>query len=186
MLRCDAPPAPARCPQKPAIPRIAHLARRLLKHSPTNPNEDTDMKLNGSMLVAVAMMMGAVAVTGCSKPSGDSAASADAVAPEESVADAPVKDTATDALTPGVEQDARGFHYYAPHGPPAARFEERGRAPSERHFWAPGYYRWNGREHIWNGGRWEMRREGYDYYSPRWENVHTRWAYRPGYWARHR
>ena len=141
------------------------------------------MKLNGSMLVAVTMMVGALAATGCSKPSAD--ASADAVAPEESVADAPVKDEAANALTPGVEQDARGFHYFAPHGPPAARFEERGRAPSERHFWAPGYYRWNGHEHTWYGGRWEQRREGYDYMSPRWENVHSRWAYRPGYWHRH-
>lgn len=142
------------------------------------------MKLNGSMLVAVAMMVGAMAVTGCSKPGGGAAA--DAIAPEESIADAPVKDEATDSFTPGVEQDSVGFRFYAPHGPPAARFEERGRAPSEHHFWAPGYYRWNGHEHIWYGGRWEPRREGYTYYSPRWENVHNRWGYRPGYWARHR
>ena len=139
------------------------------------------MKLNGSMLVAVAMMVGSMAATGCSKPSQQSGA--EAIAPEQTVADAPVKQ-APSAASPGVEQDERRIHYYAPHAPPVVRFEERGRAPSERHFWVPGYYRWSGSEHVWYGGRWEQRRDGYDYVNPHWENVGGQWEFIPGFWMR--
>ena len=141
------------------------------------------MKLNGRMMMVAVMVVGAVAATGCNKPSEPTS---DAVAPEETVATAPTADdTASPAsASPGVEQDSFRFRYYAPRQPPAVRFEERGRAPSERHFWAPGYYRWNGREHVWYNGRWEQRREGYAYFSPRWERRATRWEYIPGRWVR--
>jgi hypothetical protein len=81
------------------------------------------------------------------------------VAPEETAATAPVDNDSAASTTSGVEKDARFFHYYAPHAPPAARFEIAGRAPSARHFWAPGYYRYNGREHVWVGD--QRRREGF-------------------------
>jgi hypothetical protein len=136
------------------------------------------MKLNGRMMMVAVMMLGSMAAVGCNKPSESSS---EAVAPEETVASAPV---ASESASPGFEQDYRGFHYYSPRQPPARRFEERGRAPSERHFWAPGYYRWNGREHVWYNGRWEQRREGYEYASPRWERRSTRWEYIPGRWVR--
>jgi hypothetical protein len=122
-----------------------------------------------------------VAVTGCSKPSEQSS---EPVAPEQTVADSPVEEDTSNAATPGVEKDERRYHYYAPYGPPAHRYEDRGRAPSERHFWAPGYYRWNGREHVWYNGRWEHRREGYEYRGPRWVNTRGRWEYNPGLWVR--
>jgi hypothetical protein len=138
------------------------------------------MKLDARTLMVSMMMVGSLAAVGCSKASSD--ASGDAVAPEETVAEAPV--ASSDSASPGVEQDSRGFHYYAPRRPPAARFEERGRAPSERHFWAPGYHRWNGREHVWYNGRWEQRREGYEYVSPRWQESRGRWEYLPGRWVR--
>lgn len=140
------------------------------------------MKLNGKILVVAAMMLGSVAaVTGCNAPADDS----NAIAPEETAATAPVDDQAT----PGFEQDAMRFrygarHYYAPHAPPAARHEARGRAPSARHFWAPGYYRWNGRQHTWVAGRWEVRRHGYQYVAPHWERHYGRWEYIPGRWIR--
>src|SRR4051812_13112644 len=148
------------------------------------------MKLNGSMLVTVAMMVGSMALaTGCNRSSD-----AQPVAPEETVQNAPVEsDTATTATTDsnttnalrfGFERDSARFHYYAPHAPPAARYEVRGVAPSARHFWAPGYYRWNGREHIWYGGRYEVRRNGYEYIGPRWIVVNGRHAYVAGHWAR--
>lgn len=143
------------------------------------------MKRNGKILVAAAMMLGSVAaMTGCNAPVD---AGSNAVAPEETAATAPVDDE--DKAAPGVEQNAMRFgyygrHYYAPHAPPAARREYYGRAPSARHFWAPGYYRWNGREHVWVGGRWELRRTGYDYMAPRWERRYGRWEYIPGHWVR--
>ena len=149
------------------------------------------MKINA--IVLVAGMVGSLALGGC-KSSHDTAKPVDsqasapvtveasnAVAPEENVAAAPVEE-ATKA--PGIEKDERRFHYYAPHAPPAMRHETWGRAPSDRHFWAPGYYRWSGREHVWYDGRWELRRPGYEYVSPRWVNVYGRWEYMPGYWAR--
>ena len=141
------------------------------------------MKLNGRMLMVAVMVVGSVAATGCNRPSESST---DAVAPEETVATAPTADDSASpaSASPGVEQDSFRFHYYAPRQPPAARFENRGRAPSERHFWAPGYHRWNGREHVWYNGRWEQRREGYTYFSPRWERRATRWEYIPGRWVR--
>jgi hypothetical protein len=134
------------------------------------------MKLNGKVLVAVAMVVGAMATTGCK--SGEQAS--EAVAPEENVATAPV-----DTAAPGVEQDSLRLSFYAPIAPPAIRVEERGRAPSERHFWVPGYHRWNGREHVWYNGRWEQRREGYEYVGPRWQPHRTHhWQYMPGHWVR--
>ena len=147
------------------------------------------MKLNGSMLVAVVTMVGSMALaTGCNQ-----ASDAQPVAPEESVQGAPVEnetagtastESDTNALRFGFTHYAGRSHYYAPHAPPAARFEVRGVAPSARHFWAPGYYRWNGRQHVWYGGRWEVRRNGYEYVSPRWIVVNGRYEYIPGHWAR--
>ena len=143
------------------------------------------MKLNAMLVVGV---LGSLALMGCKSnhetpgPADKQAAeSSTAVAPEESVATAPVEEANKAA---GVEKDERRFHYYAPHAPPAMRHETWGRAPSDRHFWAPGYYRWSGREHVWYDGRWELRRPGYEYVSPRWVNAYGRWEYMPGYWAR--
>jgi hypothetical protein len=114
------------------------------------------MKINGKLMMAVVMVVGSLAATGCSTAS---AADTGPVAPEETAATAPVDNDSAASTTSGVEKDARFFHYYAPHAPPAARFEIAGRAPSARHFWAPGYYRYNGREHVWVGD--QRRREGF-------------------------
>jgi len=143
---------------------------------------ETIMKLNGTTMMAMVMMLGTLAATGCNTAS---AADTGPVAPEETAAMAPVDDSsAATSASSGVEQDARGFHYFAPHGPPAARVEFRGVAPSARHFWAPGYYRYNGREHVWTGGRWELRRDGFEFIAPHWVNRFGRFEYLPGRWVR--
>jgi hypothetical protein len=139
------------------------------------------MKRNGTRMMAVMMMVGSLAAAGCSTAS---ASDSGPVAPEETAATAPVENGSATSATNGVEKDARFFHYYAPYAPPAARFELRGVAPSARHFWAPGYYRWNGREHTWIGGRWELRRDGFDFIAPRWVNRFGRIEYLPGRWVR--
>jgi hypothetical protein len=144
------------------------------------------MKLNGKMLVVVGMMVGAIGATGCNKMS---AQDDNAVAPEENPATAPAVEDKT-AATPGVEQDAYWFNfytgrrYYAPHAPPAMRVEVQGRAPSERHFWRGGYYRWSGREYVWTGGRWDVRRDGHEWRNPHWVNRSNRYEYVPGHWVR--
>ena len=139
------------------------------------------MKLNGKMVMAVVMMVGSLAATGCNTAS---ASDAGPVAPEETAATAPVDNGSATSTTPGVEKDERFFHFYAPFAPPAARVEFRGVAPSERHFWAPGYYRYNGREHVWVGGRWDLRRDGFDFRAPHWVNRAGRFEYLPGRWVR--
>jgi hypothetical protein len=141
------------------------------------------MKLNKSMLVVVAMMVGAFGATGCNRASD---VSGEAVAPEENAAEAPVEDEkANDNALPGAEtRHSVTIRYYAPYAPPAVRYERPGRAPSSRHFWTPGYYRWNGRQHVWYNGRWEGRRHGHEYIGPRWVNVRGRWEYIPGHWVR--
>jgi hypothetical protein len=138
------------------------------------------MTLNGKAMVAVAMMVASVAAIGCNTADAQTGP----VAPEESPATAPVENGGAAKANPGVEKDALFFRYYAPFAPPAARCEVRGGAPSPRPLWAPGYYRWTGREHVWVGGRWELRRDGYEFISPRWVNRFGRWEYLPGRWVR--
>jgi hypothetical protein len=164
----------------------------LLYLSP-NPDEDDDMKAMSNVLVVVAMMLGATAAIGCNNASDQGSS---ALAPVETPAAAPVvdegaKDDTASAASPGFEQNSVRFainvggpRYYAPHAPPAARFEHRGVAPSARHFWAPGYYRWSGREHVWVGGRWELHRPHHVYIAPRWIAAGPRYQYVPGHWVR--
>jgi hypothetical protein len=142
------------------------------------------MKLNGSLLVVAGLMLGSLGAVGCksadkSADPGSSAEAATAVAPEETPDTAPTDNVAAG----GVEKDERAFHYYAPHAPPALRVENRGVGPAG-HFWSPGYYRWNGREHVWNNGAWYPERAGYIYNAPRWAPAGNRWEYFRGRWAR--
>jgi hypothetical protein len=140
------------------------------------------MNLNGKTMVAVAMMVSSMAAIGCNNASAQPAQDDNGVAPQETAATAPVVDG--NAANASVEKDARFFRYYAPVAPPVARVEFRGVAPSARHFWAPGYYRWTGREHVWVGGRWEMRRPGLEYLAPHWVPRFGRYQYMPGRWVR--
>jgi WXXGXW repeat (2 copies) len=67
--------------------------------------------------------------------------------------------------------------------PPASRVEV---VPAARpgYVWAPGYYAWNGRAHVWHGGSWMRERRGYHWVAPAWSPNGARWHYREGYWAR--
>lgn len=170
------------------------------------------MKTISKALAVVVMVLGATAAVGCNRASDeDSGAVAPVESPstapvvEESAAEAAKDDTATKASNekPGFEQNAVRFgagarvgaprpygphhvsRYYAPHAPPAARFEVRGASPSARHFWAPGYWRWSGRQYTWIGGRWDLHRANYAYVAPTWHRHHAaRYEYVPGHWVR--
>jgi hypothetical protein len=137
------------------------------------------MKINGKMMMAVVMVVGSLAATGCSTAMAQDTG---AVAPEETAATAPVENAAE--TTNAVEKDSLRVRFFTRVAPPAARFEVRGVAPSARHFWAPGYYRWNGREHVWVGGRWELRRDGFEFVGPHWVRSAGRFEYIPGRWIR--
>jgi hypothetical protein len=150
------------------------------------------MKLNARMLV-VAMMVGALGAMGCKsedkvKDTGNNAPAQDdakVATPEDNPDSAPATEGATvNGAAPGVERDARFYTTWVHRAPPALRIEERGVAPSAGHWWRPGYYGWNGHDHVWYGGRWYAPRAGYEYYHPRWHHVGGRWGYYPGHWHR--
>jgi len=153
------------------------------------------MKLKG--LLAAAMMVAAVSSMGCKSKQADTTDDS-AVAPEENPDTAPVvtaqatPEPAAKAdkagADPGVSHDAYlGFGlrtYTAPIAPPAARVEVIPASPGPRYIWAPGYWRWAGHQHVWVGGRYMLRREGYRWVNPYWRSYGGRWHYYRGYWRR--
>jgi hypothetical protein len=50
--------------------------------------------------------------------------------------------------------------------------------------WAPGYWNWNGHQHVWVGGRWIGERAGYHWAPDRWEQHNGRWRLAKGHWER--
>lgn len=51
--------------------------------------------------------------------------------------------------------------------PPTPRFET---VPTARqgYAWAPGYWNWDGRRHVWMAGHWEAARDGHQYRPNEW------------------
>lgn len=68
-------------------------------------------------------------------------------------------------------------------GPPPPRVEV---VPPPRvgYTWAPGYWNYEGRRHVWHGGTWVRARPGYVYNAPTWVERNGRWELRRGAWAR--
>lgn len=68
-------------------------------------------------------------------------------------------------------------------GPPAARVEVRTAAPSHRHVWVGGYWRWNGKAHAWVAGGWNLPpRHGAAWVDGHWRKVRGGWDWVPGHW----
>lgn len=68
-------------------------------------------------------------------------------------------------------------------GPPAARIEVRGRAPSPRHAWVGGYWRWNGSAHVWVAGSWQLPpRRGGVWVDGHWRKARGEWVWVAGHW----
>jgi hypothetical protein len=67
--------------------------------------------------------------------------------------------------------------------PPAPRVVE---VPPPRagYVWAPGYYRWDGRQHVWVDGRWMAERRGFHWVPEHWDERRGRYHFEPGHWAR--
>jgi len=68
--------------------------------------------------------------------------------------------------------------------PPAPRVEV---VPPPRvgYVWAPGYWRWNGRRHVWVSGVWVSARPGWRYEPDAWvQGPNGRWHLRRGHWVR--
>jgi hypothetical protein len=147
------------------------------------------MKLNVSMLVVAAMMVGSVGAMGCKSEEKITDTGNDipvtestTATPEDNPEAAPVSADGKEA-TPAFEQDWHNYHYWAYHAPPAARYEV---VPVARpgYFWRGGYYGWGGRDYTWYPGSYYAERPGYRYYNPSWYRFGNRWGYRHGYWRR--
>lgn len=75
---------------------------------------------------------------------------------------------------------------YVPVAPPPPRAEVIPVLPAERmaiEHWQPGYWRWNGREHIWVAGHYVARpRPRAEWIPGRWEQRPRGWVYVEGHW----
>jgi hypothetical protein len=67
--------------------------------------------------------------------------------------------------------------------PPPPRYEVVP-APRRGYEWAPGYWNWDGRRHVWVAGHWERARPGYSYQRPEWRHDHDGWRLNRGGWQR--
>lgn len=68
-------------------------------------------------------------------------------------------------------------------GPPAVRVEARGHAPSPRHVWVGGYWKWNGSAHVWVAGSWNVPpRHGAVWVDGHWRKAYGGWEWIPGHW----
>jgi hypothetical protein len=133
-----------------------------------------------STLVAMVMVGAAAALAGCSEaPTATSDSTID-------------EGAAPQAETSNWYFWRAGFHTpvvartygYARFAPPAARVEVAGRAPSANHFWIAGYHRWTGSRYEWVGGKWDVRRPGFNYVPGRWINVGGTYRWQPAAWRR--
>jgi hypothetical protein len=72
---------------------------------------------------------------------------------------------------------------YVQTAPPPPRVE---RVPAARrgYVWAPGYWNWNGRRHVWVKGNWVRERRGYAYRPHEWVERDGRWILQRGGWDR--
>ena len=149
-------------------------------------------KLNASVMVTVAMMLGALGAVGCNNAKDDGAQqeSAPVAQPVANQGQAQAPATNDEAKTipastsPGTEQNSLRFRVDVPFAPPAVRFENPGRPPSARHFWVNGYHRYEHGRYTWVGGHWDVRRNGHLFVQPHYNRVGSRVHFVPGHWAR--
>ncbi|MBX3503211.1 MAG: YXWGXW repeat-containing protein [Alphaproteobacteria bacterium] len=71
--------------------------------------------------------------------------------------------------------------------PPSPRYEAPP-PPRGGYTWAPGYWGWDGRRHVWHRGRWMQARRGYHWVPAQWVDIdpgpRRRWRFVPGHWER--
>jgi hypothetical protein len=54
------------------------------------------------------------------------------------------------------------------------------------HFWAPGYWVWQGTRHSWVSGNWQPERPGYTHVASHWQRRGDRWHFEPARYEEHR
>ncbi len=48
---------------------------------------------------------------------------------------------------------------------------------------SPGYWMWNGKNHVWQHSRWVEKREGYVWVPDQWQQRGNKWHLAPGHWV---
>ena len=165
------------------------------------------MNIKG-LVVAAAMMGSAAAAVGCNMPALDT--NVDAADLASQVAEGAAPETAnwftwrawfstpSVAVARPVARTYWSGHrtrytyvtptyvkpIYVRTAPPPLRYEHVGRAPSTKHFYVPGYWKWNNGRHEWISGHWDLKRNGHIYVSPHWDKIGGQWRYEGGYWKR--
>jgi len=67
--------------------------------------------------------------------------------------------------------------------PPAVIVERRLPPPSAGYMWIDGYWDWNGRQYVWQGGHWTRPpREHVIWVAPRYDRHEQGYRYTPGQW----
>ncbi len=80
---------------------------------------------------------------------------------------------------------ASAARVYVNIAPPAFRAEARGPCPSPRHAWVDGFWRWDGRTHVWVAGRWALPPHPRAMWVPgHWRHAHAGWFWVSGRWRR--
>ena len=162
------------------------------------------MNIKG-LVVAAAMMGSAAAAMGCNMPALDTSVDASDLASQVAEGSAPetsnwfswrvwfgapkvavVKPVARTYYTPVKTYYTPGYYSrtYVKVAPPAPRYERVGTAPSSRHFYVPGYWKWRNGNHEWISGHWETKRAGYTYVNGHWDRINGSWVYCNAYWKR--
>ena len=85
----------------------------------------------------------------------------------------------------GVTVPAAAADIYVRREPPPPR-EEVVPAPRRGYAWAPGYWDWRGKRHVWHAGSWVRERPGHRYRETRWVERDGRWYLSRGRWERMR
>lgn len=55
--------------------------------------------------------------------------------------------------------------------------------PRVGYVYAPGYWQWQGRAHVWVEGRWIAERPGRHWVPDHWVQHGPNWRFVPGHWA---
>jgi hypothetical protein len=67
--------------------------------------------------------------------------------------------------------------------PPAVIVERRPPPPGGGYMWIDGYWDWNGRQYVWQGGHWARPpREHVIWAAPRYDRHEQGYRYTPGQW----
>ncbi len=56
-------------------------------------------------------------------------------------------------------------------------------APRVGFVWAPGYWRWDGHQHVWVDGRWLRAHPGRHWVPEHWVEHHGHYRFVAGHWA---